>query len=185
MEDKDIISLFFRRSEEALTETDIKYGNYCRKIAANILSDGRDAEEAVNEAYLGAWNCIPPNNPEKLGPFLGRIVRNASLKIYRRNTAVKRSSDEFSVTLDELSECISDDKNIQAAIESKELTQHINAFLETLKPLERQVFVCRYWYFDSISDIAQRFSFSETKVRTMLCRTRKKLMKALDKEELL
>lgn len=185
MDDSEIIELYFRRSESALSETDTKYGNYCRKIALNILADRRDAEEAVNEAFLGAWNSIPPNKPEKLGSFIGRIVRNVCLKIYRHNSAEKRSSDEFALALDELNECIGDGRNTQSEIETKELAEYVNTFIGKLKPHERQVFVCRYWYFDSISDIAERFSFSEGKVRTMLCRTRKKLMKALEEDELL
>ena len=185
MDDKDIIALYFSRSQDAVAETDAKYGKYCRKIAANILSDCRDADEAVNEAYLGAWNSIPPHEPENLGTFLGKIVRNVSLKFYRKNSASKRNSDNFALAFDELSECVGDGKNAHEQLEAKETLECIDRFLDTLKPAERQVFVCRYWYFDSISDIAKRFSFTEGKVRTMLFRTRKKLIKALDKEELL
>lgn len=185
MDDKNIIELFFQRSQDALSETAAKYGNYCRKIAENILSDHRDADEAVNEAYLGAWNSIPPHKPENLASYLGRIVRNSSLKIYRRNSALKRSSEQFAAALDELEECAGNDRNAQEQLEMKEVTECINRFLDTLRPAERNVFVCRYWYFDSTSDIAQRFSFSEGKVRSMLFRTRKKLAKALDKEGLL
>ena len=185
MDDKDIIELFFKRDENALSETDVKYGRYCRKIAVNILSDLRDADEAVNEAYLGVWNSIPPHNPENLCTYIGRIVRNISLKIYRRNNAKKRNGDEYSLALDELSECVGTEKNAQDMLESKELSRYLNVFLGTLKDTERKVFVCRYWYFDSIGDIAQRFSFSEGKVKSMLFRTRKKLLKTLGEEGLL
>ena len=123
MDDKNIIELFFQRSQDALSETAAKYGNYCRKIAENILSDHRDADEAVNEAYLGAWNSIPPHKPENLASYLGRIVRNSSLKIYRRNSALKRSSEQFAAALDELEECAGNDRNAQEQLEMKEVTE--------------------------------------------------------------
>lgn len=185
MEDKQIIALFLERDERALTETEQKYGSYCRKIADNILSDKRDSEEAVSDALMGVWRSIPPNIPERFSAYIGRLTRNASLKIYRRNTASKRSTGAVPEAYEELEGCISGNCDIQSDMEAKELAESISRFLYTLKENERKVFVCRYWYFDSISDISERFGFSTGKVKSMLFRTRKKLFAELKKEGLL
>ena len=185
MEDQQIIDLFLKRDEKAVSEAELKYGNYCRKIAMNILSDERDSEEAVNDTFMGVWKSIPPHIPDKLSAFIGKVARNASLKIYRRNNAEKRSNGSIPEPFEEISGIIGGSDHIQSDIEAKELAERINRFLNVLKENERKVFVCRYWYFDSIADISERFGFSEGKVKSMLFRTRKKLMDALKKEELI
>lgn len=182
MDDKDIIALYFDRKENAVRETSQKYGKYCFSIAYNILQNEADANESVNDTYLNAWNSIPPHRPAVLSSFLGKITRNISLKKWRDMRAQKRGSGEVALVYDELSECITSDTDIHAELEAKEIAVFIDDFLKTLPDTERRVFVCRYWYFDSISSICVQFGFSESKVKSMLFRTRNKLLKKLKKE---
>lgn len=182
MDDKDIIALYLDRNENAVKETSQKYGKYCFSIAYNILQNEADANESVNDTYLNAWNSIPPHRPDVLSSFLGKITRNLSLKRWRDMRAHKRGSGEAALVYDELSECITSDTDIHAEIEAKEIAVFIDDFLKTLPDAERRVFVCRYWYFDSISSICSQFGFSESKVKSMLFRTRNKLLKNLKKE---
>lgn len=185
MEDTFIIDLYWQRDEQALVQTQNKYGHYCYTIAFNVLKNNEDSEEAVNDTYIAAWNAMPPERPGILSAFLGKITRNLSLKKYRDMTAQKRGGKAKALApLDELEECISDGKSIDAELEAKELAGSINDFLETLKEDERRVFVCRYWYFDSIEDIAKRFGFTQSKVKMMLKRTRDKLQEKLEKEDI-
>ena len=185
MEDNKIIALYLERNENAIAETDKKYRKYCCSIAYNILHDKEDSEEAVNDTYLGAWNSIPPHVPDVLQTFLGRITRNISLKKIRARNAKKRGSGEFFLVLDEMSEMIPSGHDTENDIEAKELAQFINIFLRSLPETERKVFVCRYWYFDSIAEISKQFGFSESKVKSMLFRTRKKLSNKLETEDYL
>ena len=147
MEDNQIIDLYFARSEAAIAQTAAKYGNYCYRIADNILSSREDAQECVNDTYLAAWNAMPPKRPGILSAFLGKITRNISL-------------------------------------ERRELLRAINRFLDALPETQRDIFVCRYWYLDSIEDIGTRFGYSQSKVTTILFRLRKKLAAHLEKEGL-
>lgn len=183
MEDREIIKLYLERSENAISETDKKYRKYCRSIAYNILHDTEDSEEAVNDTYFGAWNSIPPNIPDVLQTFLGRITRNISLKKIRARNAQKRGNGDFFILLDEIAELIPSGQNTENDVEAKELAQFINKFLRSLPETERNVFVCRYWYFDSIADISTQFGFSQSKVKSMLFRTRKKLFNKLETED--
>lgn len=185
MNDKDIIELFLARNESALTETDLKFHKYCLKTAMNILGNENDAEEAVNESYLGLWNSIPPHIPENLASYLGRITRNISLKILRSRKSKKHGGGEAELVFDELEECVKSSQNVEKSIEMNELGDFVNKFLEQLPDTERRVFMCRYWYFDSIADISKHFGFSQSKVKSMLMRTRKKLRKMLEKEEII
>ena len=185
MEDCKIIRLYLERSENAITETDKKYRKYCYSISYNILYDKEDSEETVNDTYLGAWNSIPPHVPDILQTFLGRITRNISFKKVRSRSAQKRGSGEFFLVLDEMSELIPSGHDTENDVEAKELTQIINTFLKSLPDTERKVFVCRYWYFDSIAEISKQFGFSESKVKSMLFRTRKKLLFKLETEDYL
>ena len=185
MNDKDIIELFLARNESALTETDRKFRKYCRKTAQNILGNENDADEAVNEAYLGLWNSIPPHIPENLAAYLGKITRNISLKILRSRKSQKHGNGEAEFVFEELEECVKSQQNVEKSIEMNELGCFINKFLEKLPDTERRIFMCRYWYFDSIADISKRFGFSQSKVKSMLMRTRKKLRIMLEKEELI
>ncbi len=185
MEDNGIIELFFRRSERAITETAEKYGNYCHSISYNILSSHEDAQECVNDTYLAAWNSIPPKRPSILSAFLGRITRNISINLWKKNRAGKRGGGEVALALEELSEFVASGDRVEQAVEAAELSEAVNEFVTALPDDERRVFVCRYWYLDPIEKICREFDFSESKVKTMLHRTRQKLLKHLKKEGLL
>ena len=181
MEDRKIVELFLSRDENAISESDKKYGRYCFSIANNILHNNEDSQECVNDTYLGAWNAIPPHEPEVLSTFLGKITRRLSLKKWRSKSTLKRGGGLTEISLDELEDCIPSGKSIDESLELSELTDIINSFLEGLSRDERRIFVRRYWYCDSISDIATRFSFSESKVKMSLKRTRDHLVKILYK----
>ena len=173
MDDKQIIRLFFQRSEQAITELSQKYGALCFQLADNILNDYQDAEECVNDAYLGAWNSIPPQSPDPLRAYICRIVRNHSLKKLRANTALKRGS-RFEVSLSELEDCIPDNSlNEQLAV--NELAAQINAFLSALPQDDRVMFVKRYWFSEPISEIADIFGITENNASVRLSRIRGKL----------
>lgn len=182
MEDKDIVELYWKRDEQAIKETKNMYGRYCHSIAYNILHNNEDAEECVNDTYMGAWNSMPPHKPELLSSFLGRITRNISLKRWRAGTADKRGGGEIALTVDELQECIPAHSDVQEIIEVKALADIIDTFLRGIGENERRVFICRYWYMDSIADICEQFGFGQSKVKMMLLRTREKLLKELVKE---
>ena len=182
MNDSQIVALFFDRDQRAIEETAAKYGNYCYSIVRNILNNREDAEEAVSDTYLALWASIPPHKPTVLRTFLGKIARRTALKQWEKMRTQKRGGGEVALALEELSEYLSDGSTPETAIQAAELTQILNTFLRNLPKEERQVFVCRYWYLDSIADIAGRFGFSQSKVKSMLARTRMKLRAALTKE---
>ena len=175
MDDLEIIELYFCRDEKALTETARKYGNYCYTVAFSVLNSMEDSKETVNDTYLELWNTIPPERPTVLSAFIGKITRRLAIGRWRKNTAVKRGGGEFEATLDELSECISDNTNVEKIVEGKLVVSTINEFLKKLPDTERNVFICRYWYADSVKSVAKQFGFSESKVKSMLMRTRTKL----------
>ena len=181
MDDSKIIELFHARSEQAIMELSQKYGAVCIKIAKNILNNKLDAEECVNDAFLGAWNTIPPQNPNPLLTYISRIVRNLSIKKYHSNTSAKRNSF-YDVALDELENCISSDNTVENELSAKELARIIDDFLDTLDKDNRVMFVRRYWYSDSISDIAARFHTNNNNISVRLSRTREKLKNYLKKE---
>lgn len=183
MDDAAIVELFWQRQERAIAETKTKYGAYCHAIARRILDDARDAEECVNDTYLGAWNAMPPHRPGRLDTFLGKITRNLSLKRWRHRSAAKRGSGEVALSLDELEECVfAQTGDIGEHVEAEELACAIDAFLGGLSADDRRMFVCRYWHFDSVADIAERFGFSQSKVKMSLKRTRDKLANYLEQE---
>lgn len=181
MDDKQIIRLFFERSEQAITELSHKYGDLCMKIARSILNDHQDAEECVNDAYLGAWNSIPPQSPDPLRAYICRIVRNRSLKKLRANTAIKRGS-QFEVALSELEDCIPDN-SMDEQLSISELSAQINAFLAVLPKDDRLMFVKRYWFSESISELADAFGITENNVSVRLSRIRGKLHQYLNRKE--
>lgn len=175
MDDYEIVQLFWARDEQAIPAAASKYGKYCTAIAENILACRQDAEECVNDTYLNAWNSMPPHKPGILSAFLGKITRNLAINRYRQNHAVKRGGSEFPTVLDELAECVSGTDNVEQAVEGRELAKTIDAFLATLPSSKRDIFICRYWYFDSISSIAARFKITENNVSVILNRLRIKL----------
>ena len=175
MDDAEIVRLYWDRNEQALDATADKYGSYCTAIAKNILGNQEDAEECVNDTYMRAWKAIPPHRPSVLSTFLGKITRNLSLNRYKHNTADKRGGGELPMVLDELADCVSGKYNVEQAFERQELMQALNDFLDTLPPDKRSIFVCRYWYTDSISDIANRHGMKNGAVSMTLTRLRAKL----------
>ena len=181
MEDQGIVELFFGRSEQAIVETDKKYGGYCYTIAYNILASREDSEESVSDTYFSAWNTIPPRKPTLLQAFLGKITRHISIDRWRKQTAQKRGGKELPLALEELGECL-DTRGMEAEITSRELTRVLNGFLASLSETERNVFLCRYWYMDTIETIAKITGFSQSKVTSMLHRTRGKLRTKLAEE---
>lgn len=185
MEDYSIVNLYWARSENAISETSKKYGNYCHSIAYNILGNVEDADESVNDTYLDAWNNIPPHRPSILSTFLGKITRRISIDKWRGRIAEKRGGGEIVLVLDELSDCIPSNQSVEHEVEATELSQLIDNFVMSLPLMERRVFICRYWYLDPIADIAQRFGFSQSKVKMMLHRQRKNLLNRLEREALL
>lgn len=181
MDDSRIIDLFYARSEQAIVELSAKYGPVCSKVARNILNNPHDAEECVNDAYLGAWNTIPPQNPNPLLTYICRIVRNLSIMRYRANTAIKRNSF-YDAALDELEDCLASPENVEDQLTAKELSAALDQFLDALDQENRVMFVRRYWYADSISEIAERLHRSKNNVSVRLFRTRARLKNYLEKE---
>ena len=181
LEDSKIIGLFYERSEQAITELSQKYGVICTKVADNILNNKRDAEECVNDAYLGAWNSIPPQNPNPLLSYVCRIVRNLAIKTYHANTAKKRNSI-YDVSLEELEDCFKTAVSVEDEFDAEEVAKVIDSFLESLDKENRIMFVRRYWHSESIEDIARLFSTSKHNISVKLHRTREKLKKYLAKE---
>lgn len=184
MEDEQIVAMYLQRNEHAIDETRAKYGSYCRSIAQNILGSFEDAQECENDTYLAAWNAIPPHCPKKLSTFLGKLTRRISLDRWKAASAQKRGGGTLALSLEELEGCIPDSQTTDELVEQLLLTQTITAFLRTLPRRERQVFLRRYWYLDTISEIACCFGFTESKVNMILHRTRQKLRQHLKKEEI-
>ena len=184
MEDEQILDLFFERSEQAIAELSEKYGAAVRKTAANILHDRQDAEECVSDTWLGAWNTIPPQRPNPLAAYVCRIARNLALKKYRSNTAQKRNGS-YDLVLDELAECIPSGVNVEDGFAAKELSAAVSRFLDTLDYDDRFAFVRRYWFADSVSDIAAMMGQKSHRVSVRLYRTRERLHRYLKKEGLL
>lgn len=185
MEDSQIVDLYWERNEQAIRAAASKYGDYCYSIAYNILRSREDADESVNDTYLGAWNAMPPHRPNCLRTFLGKITRRVSLKKWRDEHRDKRGGDEVSLALEELSECIPSNASVEESVIAGELSARINRFVGTLAPTERQVFLCRYWYLDSIDKISADLCFGKSKVKSMLRRTRARLRADLEKEGVL
>ena len=181
MEDQGIVALFFDRSEQAIVETDKKYGGYCYTIAYNILACREDSEESVSDTYWTAWNTIPPRKPNLLNAFLGKITRHISIDRWRKANAQKRGGKEMILALDELGECVAA-QGLDAELSQRELVRILNSFLTALPETERNVFLCRYWYLDSIEALVKITGFSQSKVTSMLHRTRGKLRKKLNEE---
>ena len=180
MDDERIVDLFFERNEEAIKEAQEKYSRYCNYIASNILPSQQDCEECVSDTFLRAWNSIPPNKPNNLKAFLGKITRNLSLDRLDRNTAQKRRT-ESTLVYDEIAECIPD-TTTQELTDELALKTAINKFLGSLKEEKRIIFLQRYWYLSSVKDIAINNGLSENNVKIILMRLRAKLKKFLEKE---
>ncbi|MBQ7335592.1 MAG: sigma-70 family RNA polymerase sigma factor [Clostridia bacterium] len=181
MEDQQILDLYFARAESAISETDKKYGRYCHYIAYRILENDEDAKEIVNDTFLKVWNTIPPNRPDPLKPYLGMISRQLSIDRYEMYHAQKRAG-QVTAVLDELARCIPDADSREDMGESVALTEALNRFVHSLSGKAQKVFVRRYWYTNSISEIAKEYGMKESSVTVLLMRTRKKLKAFLEKE---
>lgn len=182
MLDTQIMDLFWSRNEQAITMAKHKYSQYCYSIAYNILRNAQDAEECVNDTYLAAWNTIPPQRPKNLAAYLGKICRNQSLKRLRDDSVRKRGGGVNTVSLEEISSCIPTGKEFRDELQAWELAQLLNEFLRSLSKQDRRVFVCRYWYCDTVEEICKQFGFGKSKVKMILLRTRNKLQDFLKKE---
>ncbi len=184
MDDERIVGLYWERDEAAISESEKKYGAYCFSIAKNLLGSGADAEECVSDTWLGAWNAMPPHRPRYLPSFLGKITRRLSLKKLRERNAQKRGGGSAAIPLSELEECLPSGSAIDEGLEAEALAQIINAFLDGLPVDERRIFIRRYWYLDSVGDIASRFGFTQSKVKMTLKRTRDRLRACLRSEDI-
>ena len=182
MEDSCIVDLYWKRSQNAISETSKKYSKYCYSIAYNILYNAEDADEAVNDTYLGAWNSIPPHRPTVLSTYLGKITRRVSINKLNERKADKRGGGEIFIALDELSDCIPSKGRVEEVVEQKELIHDINNFLAQTQKDDRDIFVLRYWFVMPIRDISIKLNMSESKIKSVLFRMRKKLNKFLKKE---
>lgn len=182
MKDREITALFRERREEALEAAMKQYGGLCFSVALGVLGDREDAREAVNDALLRAWNSIPPQDPEFLDAYLAKLTRRAAVDRLRRDRAQRRWSGEASLALEELGDILTDGRTAEDALETGELTALIGRFLRSRPEAERKVFLRRYWYVEPVSGIAADLGFSESKVKSMLHRTRKALGAFLEKE---
>ena len=182
MEDKRIIEMYWQRDEQALTLTRHKYGAYCHAIAWQILHSREDADECENDTYLRAWNAMPPDRPQGLRAYLGAVTRRLSLDRWRERKSQKRGGGEVALSLDELGECVPHPDTVSETVDAAQTAAVLSTFLRSLPPAECDVFLRRYWYFDSVAQIAKRFGYSESKVKMTLSRTRDKLRVCLEKE---
>ena len=182
MEDQQIIQLYWDRLEQAIAESERKYGSYCRSIARRILAVEEDAEECVNDTWLHAWNAMPPQRPSILSAFFGKLARNLSLDRWRRNRAAKRGGSQVELALHELGDCLPAAGGPEQALDEKEAGQVISRFLRTQPELDRALFIRRYWHLESMATLAQDFQLRESQVKSRLFRTRQRLKAALEKE---
>ena len=183
MEDSEIIGLFFSRSEEAVARTAEKYGTYCRSIARNILASREDTEECLNDTWLAAWDSIPPQRPDRLSVYLGRITRNLALNRLKAQTAQKRGGGQAEAVLEELQDCIGADP-WDVKLTELVLRDAFNRFLRRQFPLRRAVFLRRYWAMEPIADIAKALGLRQGQTRTILYRMRRELKEELEKEDI-
>ena len=182
MEDKQIVDLYWKRSEEAIAETDKKYGRYCHYIAYQILSDNEDAEEIVNDTYLKTWNTVPPKYPDPLKTYVGMISNQLALNRYDEKTAAKRGGGKMPLIFHELDECLADEEENIDIAEAVVLRDLLNRFIWSLPKKTRNIFVRRYWYASSLTEIAKEYGMKESAVAMLMFRTRQKLREFLQKE---
>lgn len=183
--DSEIVELYWARSEDALSATAERYGSYCHTVAYNILGDHRDAEECVNDAFLRAWNAIPPHRPKRLAAFLGKLTRNLAINRYQAHRAEKRGGGQMELVLSELEDCVPAENTVDRAVEERTLTEALNRFLRAQPEGKRNLFLLRYWYLYPVGEIAARYGMKEGTAASQLFRMRKELKAYLEKEGIL
>ena len=182
MEDYDIIELYWARDQEAIRQTDRKYGGFCRSILRRILGDGRDAEECLNDTWLGAWNAMPVHRPERLAPFLGKITRSLAFNRYQARQAEKRGGGQLPLALEELGDCVPAAPSAAQAAEDRELERAVDRVLHSQPSRDCDIFLRRYWYVEPVADIGERYGLKASTVKSSLYRSREKLRRFLEKE---
>lgn len=182
MKDDEIVELYWQRSEAAIQHTDQKYGNYLRKLSYNILADWEDSKESVNDAYFSAWRSMPPQKPRALLAYLCKLTRQAAIDIFRRKNSAKRKASEYVLSLAELEDCVSAGNATEQDADLRILADAIRDYLETLPERERDVFIGRYYFFDSIREVASYYGMSVPAAKSLLYRVRAGLKKYLEKE---
>jgi RNA polymerase sigma-70 factor (ECF subfamily) len=182
LEDAQLINLYFERSEAAIAETEIKYGKYCKTVVGNVLPSPEDTEEVMNDTYMAVWNAIPPERPNCFKAFIGKIARNLALDRYKHDNAEKRGGGQVCELADELADVLPDRETTESAFEAKELTRHINKFLEAQPAEKRRLFVLRYWYMKTVDEIAESQGLGVSNVKVSLMRIREALKEHLKTE---
>ena len=182
MEDAEIVDLYWARNEDAIAETKTKYGAYLQKVAYNILSDLEDSQECVSDTLLAAWRSMPDNRPKVLRTYLSKITRQVSIDLFRRRSRIKRYASEYAVSLEELGDSFTDGRTPETDLEAKILTETVNCFLRTLPDEARNTFIGRYYFFDSVKNVARYCGISESKCKSLLYRTRQSLKSYLQRE---
>lgn len=172
MRDEEIVALYWDRDENAIRATEKQYGPYLYKIAYNVLTNREDSEESVNDTYWKAWESMPPHKPGVLATYLGKITRQLSIDRYRKRSSKKRWGSQYALSLSELDECVSGGNDTEQSVDMALLGKSINSFLDTLSPEARCTFVGRYYYMDSLREVAAYYDMSESKVKSLLHRTR-------------
>ena len=182
MEDQEIIGLYWDRDQQAIVESQSKYGGYCHSVAWGVLGRREDAEECVNDTWLHAWNAMPPQRPSILSAFFAKLTRNLALDRWRRNRAAKRGGGQTELALEELGECLSGGSGPEQELEERETAAVLSAFLRRQPELDRNLFLLRYFQLESIASLAGRFHMGEGQVKTRLYRVRQRLKRALEEE---
>ena len=182
MENAEIVELYWAREEDAVSQTKTKYGAYLNRVAYNILSDLEDSQECVSDTLLAAWRSMPDNRPKNLRTYLGKITRQVSIDLYRRRNRMKRYASEYAISLEELGDSFTDGRTPEDELNARLLTETVNRFLRTLPDEARNTFIGRYYFFDSVKNVARYCGMSESKCKSMLYRTRQSLKVYLQKE---
>ena len=182
MDDGKIIDLYWARSQQAIAESEKKYGAYCRTVAQNILNRAEDAEECVNDTWLRAWNVMPPQRPTVLQAFFGKLTRNLSLDRWRRDRAAKRGGNQVELALEELEDCLAARDRVEEQLDVQTTAGLISEFVRGLPKPDRVLFVRRYWYLDDIQTLAKRMGMGQSQVKSRLHRIRRRLKAELEKE---
>ena len=182
MDDHKIIDLYWARSQQAIAESEAKYGAYCRAVARNILDRAEDAEECVNDTWLRAWNVMPPQRPTRLQAFFGKLTRNLSLDRWRRDRAQKRGGSQVELALEELEDCLAARDRVDEELDAQQTAALISRFVRQLPERDRALFVRRYWYLDDIQALVRRFGTTQSQIKSRLHRIRQRLKAELEKE---